>query len=161
MTLDNLKNPFPEKDVEWRVQQCGMTKTGGVYCMVLAYITARAVQDRLDDVVGVDNWRVEYQHSSGGVMCGLSIKLGDEWVTKWDGSPESNMEAFKGGISGAFKRAAVVWGVGRYLYGLDTTFANTSNEKQPGWNRGKTKEGKIFYWQTPTLPSWALPKNSQ
>ena len=42
------------------------------------------------------------------------------WVAKADGAGDTAHEAEKGGISDAFKRAAVQWGVGRYLYRLES-----------------------------------------
>ena len=55
------------------------------------------------------------------------------------------------------KRAAVQWGIGRYLYNLDETFVETSATKKDGWKFAKTKD-KSFYWKIPDLPKWALPK---
>ena len=58
------------------------------------------------------------------------------------------------------KRAAVHWGVGRYLYKLDVTFAECTLERQrgPEWHQAKSGQ-TIFYWKTPPLPDWALPKS--
>jgi len=56
MDLKKLKDPFPSSDITWRVQQSGKKKNGDPYAMVLAYVTARAVMDRLDDVLGTENW---------------------------------------------------------------------------------------------------------
>ena len=82
----------------------------------------------------------------------------DEWVTKWDGAENTDIEAVKGGLSGAMKRAAVQWGIGRYLYKLEESWIN-ANEN--GAYRGKTKDGTPFKWDAPSLPSWALPKSSK
>lgn len=41
-----------------------------------------------------------------------------QWLTKWDGADDSDFESVKGGLSDSMKRAAVEWGVGRYLYGM-------------------------------------------
>jgi hypothetical protein len=43
-----------------------------------------------------------------------------EWVWKANGAGNSDVEAEKGACSDAFKRAAVLWGIGRYLYDLDS-----------------------------------------
>jgi hypothetical protein len=106
--------------------------------------------------VGPGNWKNEFRPGpDGGVMCGLSVRVGDEWVTKWDGAENTDVEGVKGGLSSAMKRAAVQWGVGRYLYGLDESFAQVSEN---GSLRGKTKDGKPFKWDPPQLPKWALPE---
>lgn len=154
MNFADLKTPFPAEDIEWRVQSCG-EKNGKIWALVLAYVTARAIQDRLDDVCGPENWQNEFRPGvDGGVLCGLSVRIGDEWVTKWDGAENTQVEAVKGGMSGATKRAAVQWGIGRYLYKLTEGWANVH---PGGKHRGKTKENKWFKWDAPELPSWALP----
>ena len=47
-------------------------------------------------------------------LCGISIWDEDkhEWLTKYDGADDTNMEATKGGLSDAMKRAAVQFGIG-------------------------------------------------
>ncbi len=89
--------------------------------------------------------------TTGGVECGISIKIDSEWVTKWDAAENTQVEAVKGGRSGAMKRAAVQWGIGRYLYNLEEGFAQTSLDKKQGWHRAKLKDGTGFYWLPPSL----------
>lgn len=166
-TLDfqQLREPFEALDIEWRIQQSGV-KNGKPWAMALAYITNRAIQQRLDDVCKPENWRNEYASApDGGVMCGISIKVDGEWITKWDGAENTDVEAVKGGLSNSMKRAAVQWGIGRYLYKLDTTFveirdkgqhyiAIKEDKKDP---KSKTHYG---YWDDPQLPGWALPEGT-
>lgn len=158
MDLNKLDEPFAPEDIEWRIQQSGKTSQGKVWAMVLAYVTNRAIMKRLDDVCGKSGWRNEYRDipNNGGVECGLSIKVDGEWVTKWDAAENTQVEAVKGGRSGAMKRAAVQWGIGRYLYNLEEGFAQTSVEKQQGWKRAKLKDGTNFFWMPPALPLWAI-----
>lgn len=139
-----LSKPFDQSDIEWRA---GATNQDKSRALALAYITSRAVMDRLDEVVGPENWRDEYQPGpDGGLICGLSLRLDDEWITKWDGAENTLIEEVKGGLSGAYKRAAVKWGIGRYLYKLDRVWV-------PCEMTGKTVVLKII----PPLPDWALP----
>ena len=160
-----LSAPFAATDIEWRIQQSGV-KNGKPWGMVLAYVQNRAIQQRLDDVVSPEGWRNEYQKApDGGVMCGLSIKIGSEWVTKWDGAENTDFEAVKGGLSNSMKRAAVQWGIGRYLYKLDAMFAEFSETKSEGAHyidlRDKEDKKKSLYrgyWTDPKLPNWALPE---
>lgn len=154
-----LAEPFPAKDIDWRAQQCGKAKSGKFWAMVLAYMDARAVMDRLDSVIGPNNWKDEYRLLDKGVICRLSLRIDGEWITKEDGSDETATEPFKGGISSALKRAAVKWGIGRYLYNLESTFATIVDRGAPGAKRAKTKDGEIFYWVPPQLPAWALPNS--
>ncbi len=169
MDLKELRTPFAANDIEWRVGQCGLTKDGKVWATVLAYVTARAGQDRLDDVCGPLNWKVKYVQDGKGIMCELAISSiytnanGSEireWITKEDGAEQTAIEAYKGGISSAFKRASSAWGIGRYLYDLDIGFAKIEgvDRRTPGSKKAKTKCGKWFYWAPPQLPAWALPE---
>ena len=158
MDLSKLKDPFPASDIEWRVQQAG-EKNDKVWASVLAYVTNRAIMNRLDDVCGQGNWKNEYKEWIGGsVLCGLSIKIDNEWVTKWDGAEQTDFEATKGGLSGAMKRAAVQWGIGRYLYNLEAGFAKV-HDKGKHYQAGKKDKYKSFKWDEPELPAWALPKD--
>jgi hypothetical protein len=159
MDLNKFDEPFSPEDIEWRIQQSGKTRDGKVWAMVLAYVTNRAIMKRLDDVCGKAGWRNEYRDipNNGGVECGISIKIDSEWVTKWDAAENTQVEAVKGGRSGAMKRAAVQWGIGRYLYNLEEGFAQTSLDKKQGWHRAKLKDGTGFYWLPPSLPGWAIP----
>ena len=91
---------------------------GERYTRPLAYIDARAVFDRLDEVVGPDNWNTHLERLGPGVyLCRLTI-LG---VARSDvgmaGGNESEVE--KSGASDAIKRAAVQHGIGRYLYAIE------------------------------------------
>lgn len=170
MNLSLLAEPFPAEDIEWRVSRAGLSKKGGVYCNVLAYITARAIQQRLDEVCGPENWRNEpldvFELRTGVVamQCGISIRVNNEWLTKYDVSEPTNIEPAKGGFSGATKRAGAQWGIGRYLYNLEEAFAETSETGGKGWNYAVLPEkhgGGTYYWKPPTLPGWALPKEKE
>lgn len=162
MNLKDLAKPFPAEDIEWRIGQSG-AKGSRVWARVMAYISARAAMNRLDDVCGPGGWSVEYRPAPAsqgfepGFIARIGIKIGDEWVYKEDGAEQTDIESFKGGISGAFKRAAVLWGIGRYLYNLEAGFADVSSDEKPGYEWAKTKDGKEFYWAPPKLPGWALP----
>jgi len=153
--IDILKAPFYPDELEWKPQSVGMSEAGKPWVRALAYITNRAIMDRLDAAVGPEGWRNEFKAApDSGVLCGLSIKVDGEWITKWDGAPNTDIEAVKGGLSGAMKRAAVQWGIGRYLYDLEENFGTVSDQ---GIFRAQTKEKKAFRWNPPSLPKWALP----
>jgi hypothetical protein len=163
--LQKLQRPFDDMDIEWRAQRSGMSKAGRPYAILLAYVTNRAIQERLDQTFGISGWKNEYARApEGGVMCGISIKLDDEWITKWDGAENTDIEAVKGGLSNSMKRAAVQWGIGRYLYSLDATIVSPTEEKGSDTDilvkikKDKNdKYGDPYYCKRPTLPAWALP----
>lgn len=108
-----LSRPFPEESISWRAQT--VTKDG-TKALALAYIDARDVMDRLDEVVTPAGWQNKYSHANGKTVCDIGLLIGGEWVWKADGAGDSDIEAEKGALSDAFKRAAVRWGIGRYLY---------------------------------------------
>jgi hypothetical protein len=160
MNLKLLAEPFPESEIEWRIGQSGVSDTKGPWAKVLAYITNRAIMDRLDEVCGPENWRNEFCYAGAGVLCGLSVKISDEWITKWDGAENTDIEAVKGGLSNAMKRAAVQWGIGRYLYGLSEGWAKIGPEGANYVKANKDKGTPPFHWDPPNLPKWALPAHT-
>lgn len=168
---ERLREPFPADDIQWRVQSCE-SMGSRLSLRVLAYLTNRAVQERLDAVCGAENWQntpmqlIQITPTIVAIQVGISIRLNGEWITKYDVSEPTHIESVKGGFSGAMKRAGVQWGIGRYLYHLEATeaeakYANdTTPWPGPGWRRHKDKKHAtgIVWWRPPQLPSWALPE---
>ena len=115
--------------------------------MAIAYIDARCVLDRLDAVVGADGWQDDYEVlEDGAVVCRLRLRLAGEWVTKSDVGSESEQgdagDRRKASFSDALKRAAVKWGIGRYLYRLPSQWL--------GWDVQKKR-----FTEQPRLPAAA------
>lgn len=163
MNLEDLKAPFPASDIEWRIGRAGK-KNGGIWAMALAYVTNRAIQDRLDDVCGPENWKNEFwKGPDGGVVCEIAIRVHkpDDWVSKQDGADNTEIEPVKGGLSGSMKRAAVQWGIGRYLYNLDEGWADVGPDGAHYGRLPKDKGGDSFRWDPPQLPAWALPASNK
>lgn len=165
-----LAAPFHPDEIEWRVQQAGFSAAGNPYCMVIPYITNRAIQARLDEVFGVFGWENTYKPSPDGkgYLCGITVTIGDQRVTKWDGAEYTNIEALKGALSDSMKRAAVQFGVGRYLYKLDAEFAiccevqrrSDAENLHVHYDNKKARTGqRLISWSTPPLPPWAVPQN--
>lgn len=125
--FDALSAPFPAESIDWRIGSTTKDKSKG---MALAYIDARAVQDRLDTVCGMDGWQCNYTPiADGSVVCNIGILIpGDKWVWKSNGAGKTDFEAEKGMYSDAFKRAAVMFGIGRYLYDLASPWVALENE---------------------------------
>jgi hypothetical protein len=111
---------------QWRVQSFSKTKP---MAQCVAYIDSRDVMKLLDEIIGVENWQSDYKEVKGNVYAGIGIKIGSEWVWKWDCGIESNMDKEKGEASDSFKRAGVKWGVGRFLYDLDIKFVKANEVK--------------------------------
>ena len=123
----SLAKPFAPEDLEWRLQNTIEESMRG---MAVPYVTNRAIQNRLDEVCGPENWYNEFKpwHSNGkkdAQLCGIAIYFeGKGFITKWDGAEDSDIEPIKGGLSDSMKRAAYQWGIGRVLYSLDTVWVD-------------------------------------
>ncbi len=157
LNFKKLHEPFLAGDIEWRVQSAGVT-SDKTWAKVLAYVQARAIFERLDEVCGSANWQLEVKQIDGGFLAGIGIRHYGEWIWKWDGAQNTDIESLKGGISGAVKRAGVPWGIGRYLYNLRVAYADITPNGE--YYQSKDKKGKYdaFKWNPPKLPVWALPE---
>jgi len=147
-----LKAPFRKSELEWRPQGSPQPSKDGEVIMALTYVQSRAVFDRLDEVVGPENWTTRIVPLDGGFLCQLGLRLpgSNEWVYKEDGAAQTNIEALKGGISDAIKRAGVPWGIARYLYNLDTMWVKAGKTKA-----GKPKIANVKECEK-RMPPWAL-----
>ncbi|GAB6099271.1 hypothetical protein JCM16358_11500 [Halanaerocella petrolearia] len=148
MNLEDLKKPFPSNKIKWRVGATNQDKTRG---LALAYVDSRVVMERLDDICGSENWQKKYSFGNNGeIICSIGIQLEDEWVWKSGGAGQTNFEAIKGGLSDAFKRAGVCWGIGRYLYQLPQI-----------WVDIEQKGNSYIIKDDPKLPLEFLPAEEQ
>lgn len=111
-----LLAPFASAEVKWKPKS-----VSGNRALAMPFVDARVVLDRLDDVLGVLNWQDSYEVlPDGAVVCRLKIRINGEWITKEDVGGESEQpdggDRRKASFSDALKRAAVKFGVGRFLY---------------------------------------------
>lgn len=142
--FSRLSLPFPASRLEWRIGR----KTASGKGFMFPYVTSRGIMERLDDVFGADGWSASYTAIEGGFLCTLGCCVDkDCWVHKQDGAGRTDVEPVKGGISGALKRAAVAWGIGRYLYELPQVLVDLED--------GKYFKGKII------LPDEFLPESER
>lgn len=133
MNLTDLAKPFPKEAVSWRAQSLNQAKDKA---LALAYIDARDVMNRLDEVCGPENWSDSYTETpKGRIIATIAIKIGGEWVSKSDGAGETDVEGDKGAISDALKRAAVKWGIGRYLYELESPWVPCELGNNGKWRK--------------------------
>lgn len=150
--LEELKAPFPESVVHWRIgptnkkaeeRRTGDRNARATKGQPLLYIDARDVMKRLDEVVGIDGWQCRYPFAG---CCELSIRINGEWITKSNAGSASDIDADKGLASDAFKRSAVCFGVFRYGYYIKQKWVELD------------EYGKFT---PPKLPDWALPSKSE
>jgi hypothetical protein len=139
-----LSAPFERSEVKFKP-----AVVSGSRALALAYVDARAIQDRLDEVLGVLGWQDSYRVlADGSVMCRLRLKIGGEWITKVDVGGQSEQpdggDRLKAAVSDALKRAAVKFGIGRYLYRLPQQWCDYDPHKRQ-------------FVKPPALPTSALP----
>ena len=125
-----LSAPFENSEVKFKPQH-----VSGNRALVVPFVDARVIQDRLDDVLGVMGWQDSYQClPDGAVVCRLCIRLGVEWITKEDVGGQSEQpdegDRRKAAFSDALKRAAVKFGIGRYLYRLKPQWVDYDPQKR-------------------------------
>lgn len=139
-----LSTPFEPREVKFKPQ---MVKNNRA--LAIAYVDVRLIEDRLDEVLGAENWQDDYEIlPDGSVTCRLRLNLGGQWITKMDvGSPSEQPDVgdrLKAAFSDALKRAAVKFGIGRYLYRLPTQWVEYDPAKKQ-------------ITQRPQLPAFAMP----
>ena len=138
--LDQLKAPFPTKAVKWKPQ--GIE---GGSARALAYVNVRTVMDRLDETVG-GAWEFHWAPDGKDVIGVLTVC----GVTREDAGLPGQGEAGdtrKAAVSDALKRAAVMFGIGRYLYRIES-------RRWPGEMQGK----RFVFTPDPQVPAWATPE---
>lgn len=149
---ERLAEPFPPEAVGWKPQSIK-----GDRAMAVAYIDARDVMDRLDEVLGPENWMDSYEVLNDGcVVCTLEVHFPDSdekiWASRQDvGSPSEQSDSgdrLKAAFSDALKRAAIKFGIGRYLYRLPIQWADYDSMKKQ-------------FRAPPGLPAWAIPKGTK
>lgn len=148
--FNQLCAEFPRESVHWRAQSVNQ-KTGET-ALALAYIDARDVMDRLDLVCGPGGWQSEHYEIGKKTACKIGIAnpivspgMDNRWVWKSDGAGDTAVEGDKGAFSDALKRAAVSWGVGRYLYDMPALWIPCESYKR---NDGK------YAWKKFTVDPW-------
>lgn len=135
--MNNLKDLTKPIPFRWKVQAVFGTKA-----QCVPYLRAQDIMDLLDDVVGVDGWKDEYKEIKGNMFCGISLNINGEWVTKWDCGIESQFDKEKGEASDAFKRAAVKFGIGRFLKEVPKKWVDVLIEGE-----GKNKKTTPVYYE--------------
>lgn len=127
--FERLAAEFPRDAIHWRALTMAQS---GNKALAVGYMDARDVQDRLDQVCTPAGWRDSYVETGNGrVIATIEILIDGQWIGKSDGAGDTAVEGAKGAMSDAFKRAAVKWGVGRYLYRLPSVWAPCESTEKP------------------------------
>lgn len=132
--LEQLGKKFPAKDIGLKVQAT-FGKEGEKQGLIVPFIDARDVIKRLNEVVG-GNWSDSYRKGeTGGLECALTVC----GITRCDvGESDNDTEAEKSAYSGSFKRAAVKFNIGLFLYDMPKMFAKI----EPSGKSWKLSDGE-------------------
>ena len=162
--MQRLSAPFAPEAVHWKAQRLDAQ---GKRALAVPYLDAREVAQRLDEVAGPLGWQVTHLMVGHQLVTGIGIcnPQAGGWTWKWDRGfvgragnddekepceagasrrAEDEATSPKGTLSDGLKRAAVLWGVGRYLYRVPRAWVDYDS---------KTRS----LLQTPRLPAWAQP----
>lgn len=125
-----LAAPFDATEVKFKPQT-----VSGNRALAVPFVDARVIQDRLDEVLGVMGWQDSYEClPEGSVVCKLQIRVGSEWIAKEDVGGQSEQpdegDRRKAAFSDALKRAAVKFGIGRYLYRFKPQWVDFDAQKR-------------------------------
>jgi hypothetical protein len=139
-----LAEPFAPHEIKFLVQARTQDKKSG---MAAPYIDARMVMDRLDEVVGPENWsfNVVQVLDNGAVVGQLSVfdvHKSDVGYVQPDNN-EADEASIKGSSSDALKRAAVHFGIGRFLYSLPKTWGDL-DERGRNFKNPEAIRAKLF-----------------
>jgi hypothetical protein len=165
--FEKLRRPFPESSIEFVVTWTYGDDYNSAILGVAPYIKREAVIVRLDHVVGPESWKNEISPQAYGLYNGISIRNGDDWITKFDGSEMSadggRIDAVKSVSTFSLRRSAELWGIGRYLKDIPELFAvkRPDNEYDAHEkSQVKPRNGKPFNvrWDHPMIPKEFLPK---
>lgn len=112
MDLIKMQEPLNVNQIDFRIQSIN----NGKYATILAYKDARADMQRLDESLGVLNWKREHTRDNKNCIVSIWDDKKKQWISKEDTGTESQAEAQKGLASDSFKRACFNLGIGRELY---------------------------------------------
>jgi hypothetical protein len=162
---ERLSEPFDPSEIKWRVTATSTHQTNNSpqkRGQLVAYADQRAYTDRLNEVFGEWGWTRSYDvqvaqnferraHGDNKRTAvaakvvvvstvtvhglGSHTGVGEEWADDQNAATRAEAQAFK--------RACACFGLGRYLYDLDTVWVDLDPYNRPV--------------RTPNLPEWALP----
>ena len=144
--LADLRRPFKEA-IKWKIQTNPKPEQNKK-AMIAVYIDARLVAARLNTVA--PDWSNSFNDGlHGSVICRLTVgghtRCDVGWAEVADSDGQITAAGIKGLYSDAFKRAAVQFGVGAFLYSFPRQYAAADQLKQlgRGWYLTPALETKL------------------
>ncbi|MFW5962061.1 MAG: hypothetical protein ACOCQR_00420 [bacterium] len=135
-----LKAPFPSDKLTWSIDPKTIKEVDNrYYARVFATIDAKAIRDRLDEVLSPFYWQVDFKEGQKDeIICELGIYVEDisDWVWRRRGMGRRQFDTLKepdratGNYTSAFRTSALWWGLGSYLEDLGKIFVQINNPKE-------------------------------
>ena len=155
--LNFLAQSFPPEDIKTR-EQAGIT---------LHYVERQTVANRLDEAIiqGLCvGWESRFEFGPNGeIICSIGIvdNLGRAYWRS-DGAEQTKIESVKGGITDAFKRAADMWGVARYLREGELPQRSGKTAKKSGKSTKTGEKSVVDQYQALTIElGWSTKDRSK
>lgn len=150
--VNQLAEVFPLEKLKWIVVSIYKQQNQQLMAVISPYLDSRELMSRFDNVLG-GAWSCNYKTIERGdllaIECTISVDIDGQVFSRSDIADVDTKASFannsimKSGYSNAFKRAAVSWGTGRYLYALDNYFVPISNNSNGAFKvNGKYKVGQ-------------------
>ena len=139
--LTKLAAPFHPSRITWKPQATTGKKDKA---LAVAYADARAYQNRLDEVCGLD-WSVSYTPWGDRIICHVTINgITRSSTGEADSQSERSEIAGTAAESQAFKRACAMFGLGRYLYSLPALWVEYDAANQRFTDQARTRLNGII-----------------
>jgi hypothetical protein len=145
-----LREPFNPRLLSWFPK---ITK--GTQGLAMAYIGSRHIMERLDKVLSPFGWQTGCKSDDGQLIKGIAIKNIEfnEWVWRWEpGAWEASQDRDRkvvealGASTKGIRRAAMEWGIGRYLWFLEGFWVPMEGKKIA---KNPDIEMPKFWWALP------------
>ncbi len=129
--IRELRRPFTPQSVKWKIQT---NPKDGKQGLIVAFMDSRLAAERLNAVVPGD-WSDMYSPAviGNGIVCHLTVCGATRADAGFVESDKLNTDmGLKGLYSDAFKRAAVKFGIGAFLYALPRMYVKADQLTQRG-----------------------------
>jgi len=139
--LSELRKPLPGAWLRWTRGRVQKREGAAPRAQLLPIVHPAHLADWLDQIMGPDRWSVEYRPAATGVICRLGLRDDQgTWIYKeYNDAGSAAARPAAGGreaenpvsLADAFLRAAMLWGIARYLWTYNAPWIELVNGKVP------------------------------
>lgn len=158
---ETLQAPFPPKAIRFRLQGPPREMEGKLSVRAIPYVSAHAVQSRLDEAVGAEGWAFRWTPVSvvkGRVMTVKgALSLCGRPPKEEIGRDNGGLEAGETVASDALRNCAGLWGVGRYLAELEALWVEVDSADPKRWAISESDNARLRARLPNAVSQEALP----